>query len=123
METGEPAELYANLRNDGLIGGLAPDACVEVPVRVDEDGVHPTRIGEIPPQCLALNRTFENVAELTVRAAVEGSRDLVYQAALLDPNTSSTLPIDGILDLVDDLIEAHGDLIPEPIRSTPPMRR
>jgi alpha-galactosidase len=123
LETGEPAELYANLRNEGLIDGLAPDACVEVPVRVDGDGVHPTRIGEIPPQCLALNRTFENVADLTVRAVVEGSRDLVYQAALLDPNTAATLPIDRILGLVDDLIEAHGDMIPEPIRSAPPMRR
>ncbi len=40
------------------------------------------RIGAVPPQCLALNRTFLNVVELTVRAAVEGSRELVYQAAL-----------------------------------------
>jgi alpha-galactosidase len=70
-----------------------------------------------------LNRTFCNVAELTVRAAVEGSRDLVYQAALLDPNTSATLTIGQILDMVDDLIEAHGELIPEPIRRAPPARR
>ncbi|MGH2637357.1 MAG: alpha-galactosidase [Actinomycetota bacterium] len=123
LETGEPAELYGNVRNDGLIDGLAPDACVEVPIRVDGDGVHATRIGEIPPQCLALNRTFENVAELTVRAAVEDSRELVYQAALLDPNTAATLPVGRILDLVDELIEAHGELIPEPIRSAPPTRR
>jgi alpha-galactosidase len=123
LETGEPDELYGNVRNDGLIDGLVPDACVEVPMRVDGDGFHPTRIGEIPPQCLALNRTFENVAELTVRAVVEGSRDLVYQAALLDPNTAATLTIGDILDLVDELIDAHGELIPEPIRSAPPARR
>jgi alpha-galactosidase len=123
LETGEPAELYGNVRNDGLIDGLAPDACVEVPVRVDGDGAHPRRVGEIPPQCLALNRTFENVAELTVRAAVHGSREHVYQAALLDPNTAATLPIARILDLVDELIEAHGELIPEPIRAASPMRR
>ena len=123
LETGEPIELYGNVRNDGLIEGLADDACVEVPVLVDKNGVQPTRIGRIPPQCLALNRTFENVAELTVRAAVEGSRELVYQAALLDPNTSATLPVGDILDLVDELLEAHGDLIPEPIRSAPPTKR
>ena len=123
LETGEPAELYGNVRNDGLIEGLDPDACVEVPVRVDGDGVQPTPIGEIPPQCLALNRTFVNVVELTVRAALEERRDLTYQAALLDPNTAATLPIGRILDLVDELIEAHGELIPEPIRSAPPMRR
>jgi alpha-galactosidase len=58
-----------------------------------------------------------------VRAVVEGSRDLLYRAALLDPKTAATLPPDRILDLVDDLIESHGELIPEPIRSAPRMRR
>ena len=123
LETGHDIELYGNVRNDGLIDGLPAEACVEVPVLVNKNGWQPTRIGRIPPQCLALNRTFLNVAELTVRAAVEGSRELVYQAALLDPNTSATLSVGQILDLVDDLLEAHGELIPEPIRSAPPTRR
>ena len=116
LETGTPTELYGNVRNDGLIQGLPDDACVEVPVFVNKNGVQPTRIGAIPPQCLALNRTFLNTVELTVRAAIEGSRDLVYQAALLDPNTAATLTTEQIVNLVDDLIEAHGELIPEPIR-------
>ncbi len=123
LETGSDVELYGNVRNDGLIAGLPDDACVEVPVLVNKNGWQPTRIGAIPPQCLALNRTFLNVAELTVRAAVEGSRELVYQAALLDPNTSATLTVGQILDMVDDMIEAHGDLIPEPIRRAPRARR
>ena len=123
LESGTDAELYGNVRNGGLIDGLPEDACVEVPVLVNKNGVQPTRIGSIPPQCLALNRTFLNVAELTVRAAVEGSRDLVYQAALMDPNTAATLTVRQILDMVDDLIEAHGSLIPERIRRTPPTLR
>lgn len=116
LETGVAAELYGNVRNEGLIDGLPEDACVEVPVLVDKNGVQPARFGALPPQCLALNRTFLNVVELTVRAAVEGSRELVYQAALLDPNTAATLTVDQIVRMVDDLIEAHGVLIPEPIR-------
>jgi alpha-galactosidase len=116
LETGTPIELYGNVRNDGSIEGLPEDACVEVPVLVDKNGVQPTRVGTIPPQCLALNRTFLNVAELTVRAVVGGSRDLVYQAALLDPNTAATLSTGAIVAMVDELIAAHGDLIPEPIR-------
>jgi alpha-galactosidase len=123
LETGIDAELYGNVRNNGLIEGLPDDACVEVPVLVNKNGVQPTRVGAIPPQCLALNRTFLNVAELTVRAAVEGSRDLVYQAALLDPNTSATLTIRQILDMVDDLIDVHGELIPERIRRASPTPR
>jgi alpha-galactosidase len=116
LETGEPAELYGNVRNDGLIEGLPDDACVEVPMTVDADGAVPRPIGAIPTQCLALNRTFLNVVELTVRAVVDGSRDHVYHAALLDPNTAATLTTAQIVNLVDELLEAHGELIPEAIR-------
>ena len=116
LETGVEAELYGNIRNEGLIDGLPEDACVEVPVTVGRDGIEPMGFGALPPQCLALNRTFLNVVELTVRAVVEGSRELVVQAALVDPNTAATLTVDRIVDMVDDLIEAHGDLIPEPLR-------
>jgi alpha-galactosidase len=116
LETGTPREIYGNVRNGGLIEGLPDDACVEVPVLVDKNGVQPTRIGAIPPQCLALNRTFLNVVQLTVEAALQERRDLVVQAALLDPNTAATLTTAQIVSMVDDLIQAHGDLIPEGIR-------
>jgi alpha-galactosidase len=116
METGRSRKVYGNVRNDGLIDGLPPDACVEVECDVDADGVHPIAFGALPPQCLALNRTFVNVVELTVRAALEQSRSLVVQAALLDPNTAATLTTTQIGDMVDDLIQAHGELIPEGIR-------
>jgi alpha-galactosidase len=85
-------------------------------VHVEDGRITRERIGAIPPQCLALNRTFLNVAELTVRAVVEGSRELVYQAALVDPNTAATLPTSEIIEMVDDLIDAHGELIPAAIR-------
>jgi alpha-galactosidase len=116
LETETPADLYANVRNEGLIDGLPGDACVEVPVHVDHGRITGERIGPIPSQCLGLNRTFLNVAELTVRAVVEGSRDLVYQAALLDPNTAATLAPAEIVEMVDELIVAHGELIPAAIR-------
>ena len=116
METDVAHEISANVRNDGLIEGLPDEACVEVPARVDGSGVHPERMGLLPPQCLALNRTFLNVVELTVLAALEQRRELVYQAALLDPNTAATLPISRIVELCDELIDAHGELLPEGIR-------
>ena len=83
---------------------------------MDRSGVRPTRIGALPSQCLALNRTFLNVVELTVQAVVEGSRELLYQAAMLDPNTGATLTTSEIVAMVDDLIDAHGELIPASIR-------
>ena len=62
-----------------------------MPCLVDGNGVQPTAVGALPPQLAALNRTFLNVCELTVRAALEGDREHVYHAALLDPNAAATL--------------------------------
>jgi len=116
MVTGTERIEYGNVPNDGLIDNLPAGCSVEVPCRVDGEGVHPIAVGALPPQCAALNRTFVNVAELTVRAALEGRRDHVYQAALLDPNAGATLTIAQIHDVVDELIAAHGELLPPGIR-------
>jgi alpha-galactosidase len=117
LVTGQRRVEYGNVRNDGLIDALPPGCCVEVPCVVDGDGVHPETIGALPPQCAALNRTFVNVAELTMRAALEESREHVYQAVMLDPNAGATLTIDSMTTMVDELIEAHGDLLPAGIRA------
>ena len=114
--TGEPRVIYGNVANEGLIENLPRGACVEVPCLVDGNGVQPTAVGALPPQLAALNRTFLNVCELTVRAALEGCRDHVLHAALLDPNASGTLSPERIAALVDDMIDAHGDALPEGIR-------
>jgi len=116
IATGEPRVIYGNVPNHGLISNLPLGACVEVPCLVDGNGVQPTAVGSLPPQLAALNRTFLNVCELTVRAALEGDRTHVVHAALLDPNTSATLSPEQIEQMVDALVEAHGDALPEGIR-------
>ena len=112
MTTGQPRVIYGNVANEGLIDNLPAGACVEVPCVVDRTGVQPTRIGALPPQCAALNRTFLNVVELTVRAALDGRREHVYHAAMLDPNAAGSLDLDAIRTICDELIEAHGDALP-----------
>jgi alpha-galactosidase len=107
-----PADEYVRRSEDNLPDG----ACVEVPCLVDGAGVWPTRIGSLPPQCAALNRTFLNVVELTVQAALEGSREHVYHAAMLDPNAAASLDLDTIRTVCDELIEAHGDALPAGVR-------
>jgi alpha-galactosidase len=117
IATGEPRVIYGNVRNDGLISNLPAGACVEVPCLVDGNGVQPTAVGELPPQLAALNRTYLNVCELTVRAALEGDPAHVRHAALLDPNASATLSPEAISEMVDAMIDAHGDALPAGIRS------
>lgn len=116
MVTGEARTVYGNVRNAGLITNLPQDACVEVPCLVDRAGVQPTVIGELPPQCAALDRTFLNVVELAVRGALEGRRDHVPQAVLLDPNAAATLSVAQAESLVDELLAAHADSLPEDLR-------
>jgi alpha-galactosidase len=112
IETGQPRVIYGNVPNDGLIDNLPQGCCVEVPCLVDKNGVQPTRMGAIPPQLAGVMRTNVNVQELVVEAALTGKREHIYHAAMLDPHTAAELDLDQIWHLVDDLIEAHGDLLP-----------
>jgi alpha-galactosidase len=111
--TGEPSVIYGNLRNNGVITSLPDNAAVEVPCLVDDNGLQPTYIGELPPQLTALIRTNINVQELTVRALVDENPEHIYHAAMMDPHTAAELDLDQIWSLVDDLIVAHGPMLPE----------
>ncbi|NPV08953.1 MAG: alpha-glucosidase/alpha-galactosidase [Anaerolineae bacterium] len=113
VETNQPTVVYGNVMNHGLIDNLPRGCCVEVPCLVDGNGVQPVRVGELPPQLAALMRTSINVQDLTVRASLERRRDYVYHAAMLDPHTAAELTLDQIYALVDELIAAHGDYIPQ----------
>jgi alpha-galactosidase len=116
METGQPSVIYGNVRNIGLLPGLPDDCCVEVPCLVDGTGLHPVAVPDYPPELAALNRTFENVVELTVRAVLEGRPELVRHAAMLDPNAGATLTLDEIDALCDELTRAHGEALPASLR-------
>lgn len=112
LETGRPVVVYGNVMNDGLIDNL-PDCCVEVPCLVDKNGIQPTRIGSLPPHLAALMQTNINVQALTVEAALTRKREHIYHAAMLDPHTAAELDLEQIWQMVDELIEAHGNLLPE----------
>ena len=115
--TGEPSVIYGNVRNSDLITSLPPDCVVEVPCLVDRNGIQPTRIGALPPQLTSIIRTNVNVQELTVAALLEENREHIYHAAMMDPHTGAELDLDQIWALVDDLVEAHGEWLPEWTRS------
>lgn len=117
MVTGEPQLIYGNVRNTGLIENLPRDCCVEVPVIVDRNGLRACHVGTLPPELAAHCAPHVFVQELTVRAALEGDRDAVYRAAVLDRHAASVLSLREIRNMVDDLIAAHGPAMPLGVRS------
>jgi alpha-galactosidase len=112
IETGERYAFYGNVQNTGLVDNLPPDCCVEVPCTADAGGITPHPVGTLPPQLASLMTTNINVQRLTVEAALGGSREHVYHAAMLDPHTAAELSLDEIRELVDELLAAHGELVP-----------
>lgn len=105
--TGVPYKIGGNVINRGMIPNLPYDACVEVPCLVDKSGITPTYAGALPLQLAAMNSSNIYPQMLTIEAARTGSRDLIYQAAMMDPHTGAQLSTDEIVSLCDDLIAAH----------------
>ncbi|KAD4060191.1 alpha-galactosidase [Arthrobacter yangruifuii] len=114
--TGTPREVHVNVANDGLLDQYPAGLAVEVPARVDASGVHPVPMKSVPLHLAALNRPYASVVQLTVEAAATGNPDLVRQAVLMDPNASSTLTPAEIWALCNEMVQAHGDLLPEALR-------
>lgn len=112
IETDSPLKIYGNVRNDQLITNLPTGCCVEVPTLVDKTGLHPIHVGNLPPHLAAINRISINVQELTVRAVLEGKREHLYHAAMLDPLVMATLDLDQVWSLVDELLDAHKAHLP-----------
>ncbi|WP_068498281.1 alpha-glucosidase/alpha-galactosidase [Paenibacillus kribbensis] len=112
IETDRPFAIGGNVMNTGLITNLPKEACVEVPCLVNRGGVTPNFVGDLPPQCAALNRTNINTQLLTIEAAITGKKEHIYHAAMLDPHTSAELSMDDIVSLCDELIAAHGQWLP-----------
>jgi alpha-galactosidase len=118
--TGTERIIHANVPNRGYIDNLPQGAAVEVPATVNADGITPHAVGALPLQLAAQNRNYLSVAELTVAAAREGNPLLIRQAVLMDPNANSTLTPEQIWSLCNDLVDAHGDLLPEELRAHVP---
>ncbi len=113
MENDIPYRIHGNVRNNGLIPNLPPNACVEVPCLVDRAGIHPCYVGNLPEQCAAINRTNINVQLLTIRAAKTKRKKDLYMAAMMDPHTAAELSMDEIRRMCDEMLEAHRGWMPE----------
>ena len=109
MVTNTPYTIGGNVLNTGhLIADFPEHACVEVPCLVDGMGIHPTRIGTLPPVLAAMNMTNINTQLLTIEAARTRKKEDSLRAVMLEPRCAAILSIDDMVKMVDELLEAHG---------------
>lgn len=125
METDTKRVIYGNVPNYGppgsslnspsahLIPNLPQNCIVEVACLVDRNGIQPTVPGPLPTGCAAINRMSVNVQELAVEAGLTGNKELLYQAISLDPLTGALLTLPRIKEMVDEMLEAEKQWLPQ----------
>ena len=112
MITGKKDIIYGNVLNTNLIPNLPNNSCVEVPCVVQKDDLVPQVVPPLPIHLANLIQTNISVQQLTVEALKTRKKDSIYYAAMLDPHTAGELNLDQIWRMVDELIDAHGSMLP-----------
>jgi alpha-galactosidase len=110
--TGRPFRFMGNVRNDGYITNLPNGCCVEVPTFADDAGLHPTVVGDLPPQCAALCSTNVQVQMLAADAAIHSDPERLMQAVAMDPLTSAVCTLAEARAMCAEMLESQRPWLP-----------
>lgn len=108
LTNGNTYEISMDVRNEGAIPNLPPEAIVETPGVISGMGITPLRMPPLPDMVAGLARKQVKVQELAVEAAVTGDRNLALQALALDPVVDNLGTAEKVLD---QLLEAHKEYV------------
>jgi alpha-galactosidase len=106
---GRPCVTTVNYRNQGQTEGLPRESVVETLASVSRDRISPMPAGPLPTQVQAVVLPHLLRQELVLRAALEGSREMLTAALTTDPTVTRLESVDA---LVEEMIEAQKDLVP-----------
>ena len=112
VATGVPFRFMGNVRNDGYITNVPSGCCVEVPAFAGDTGLHPTFVGDLPPQCAALCNTNISVQILAAEAALDSDTERIVQAVAMDPLTSAVCTLDEARRMAAEMLEAERYWLP-----------
>ena len=74
-----------DVRNDGALPDMPPDAVVEIPARIDRDGAHPLPLAPLAPEMRGLVQEMKAFEQLTIAAAMSGDRRVALKALMANP--------------------------------------
>jgi len=123
LTTGRLYRGHFNVQNRGTIPNLPDDAIVEVPGYVDGNGLNIPRVGNLPLGCAAVCSASIQVQRLGVEAAVHGDIELLRQAMLMDPLTGAVCNPPEIWQLVDEMLVAQAQWLPQYTRAIAAARK
>jgi len=99
-----------NTVHAGAVPGWPADWVLEMPCRVDRNGIHPLPAEPLPQVCFGLLAQVKSYELLTVEAAVHGDRKAAYEALLANPLGPKA---DRIQAVLDDMLETNRPYLPQ----------
>jgi 6-phospho-beta-glucosidase len=99
-----------NVRNNGAVKEWPADWVLELPARVDKQGIHPLPAEPLPPVCFGLISQVKMYELMTVEAAVHGDRNALYQALLAHPLGPRA---DKVQEVLDDILATNRQWLPQ----------
>ena len=99
-----------NTRHNGAVAGWPADWVLELPCKVDRQGVHALPAEPLPPACFGLLAQVKMYELLTVAAAVHGDRAAAYQALITNPLGPQPAQAAAVLE---DMLETNRAHLPQ----------
>jgi len=99
-----------NTCHAGVVADWPADWVLEMPCKVDAEGIHPLPAEPLPPVCFGLLSAVKAYELLTVEAAVNGDRQAAYQALLVHPLGPDADKVQAVLD---DMLSTNQAYLPQ----------
>lgn len=98
-----------NTVHNGAVTGWPKNWVLEMPCKIDRQGVHPLPAEPLPEACFGLIAQVKSYELLTARAAVSGDRNLLYQALLTNPLGPDAEQVETVME---DLLTINKKYLP-----------
>jgi 6-phospho-beta-glucosidase len=99
-----------NVPHRGAVPGWPQDWVLELPCRVNKDGIEPVPTQPLPPVVFGLLSQVKMYELLTVKAAVTGDKEAAYQALLANPIGPSSDKVEAVLE---DMLTVNKPYLPQ----------
>ena len=101
-------EASVNLPNEDIITNLPRDLVVECPAIVTKKGLNAIKLGDYPKGLAALLRNQASVQDLVVEAIIKKSKEIAFQALLLDSTIANATKAE---EMFEEMLELNKDYI------------